>query len=68
MVIVQKQQPRTVAEAAVALNVSPSTIRSWVFQRRIGCVRLGRAVRIPGAEIDRLLEAGFVPAKAERVR
>ncbi len=68
MKMFEKQQPRTVAEAAVALSVSVSTVRSWVFQRRIGCVRLGRSVRIPDAEIDRLLEAGFVPARGESAR
>ena len=68
MTLSEKQQPRTVAEVALALNLSVSTIRSWIFQRRIGCVRMGRAVRIPDAEINRLLEAGFVPAKVERAR
>lgn len=55
--------PRTVEQAADELNVAKSTIRAWIGQRRIGCVRLGRSVRIPAAEINRLLESGFVPAK-----
>ena len=55
--------PRTVVQAAEALNVSNSTIRAWIVQRRLGFVRLGRAVRIPAEEIERLLQAGFVPAK-----
>ena len=59
-------QPRTVSEAAQELNLQPSTMRAWIAQRRIGHVRLGRAVRIPAAEIQRLLEAGYVPAERSR--
>ena len=58
------KQPRTVQQAAMELNVSVSTIRAWIGQRRIGHVRLGRAVRIPTMEIARLLENGFSPAKS----
>ena len=55
-------QPRTVEQAAEELNLSKATIRAWVSQRRLGHVRLGRAIRIPVAEIRRVLEAGYVPA------
>ena len=55
--------PRTVEQAAEELNVAQSTIRAWIGQRRLGHVRLGRAVRIPASEIQRLLEIGFVPAR-----
>ena len=57
------KNPRTVDEAADELAVSPFTIRSWIGQRRIGHVRLGRSIRIPAAEIQRLLEDGFHPAR-----
>lgn len=60
---VADRRPRTVKQAAEELNVSVSTIRAWIGQRRIGCLRLGRAVRIPTSEIARLLEAGFLPAR-----
>ena len=56
-------QPRTIDEAAEELNLSPHTIRAWIAQRRLGCVRLGRAVRVPREEIDRLLMSGRVPAE-----
>ena len=59
-------KPRTVEQAADELNVATSTIRAWIAQRRLGHVRLGRAVRIPAAEIQRLLEAGYVPAERAR--
>lgn len=59
---------RTVEQAAVDLCVSVHTIRAWIARRKIGCVRLGRAVRIPESEITRLIEQGTVPALDERRR
>jgi excisionase family DNA binding protein len=58
--------PRKVAEAAAELNLSPATIRAWIAQRRIGHVRLGRSVRIPCHEIQRILEAGYMPPDHRR--
>lgn len=58
----RERSPRTVEQAAEDLNLSPSTVRAWIAQRRLGFIRLGRAVRIPSAEIDRVLNDGFVPA------
>ena len=55
-------QPRTVEQTAEELNLSRATIRAWIAQRRLGHVRLGRSVRIPAAEIRRVLEVGYVPA------
>lgn len=52
----------TVRQAAEGLGLSIHTLRAWIYQRRIGVVRLGRSVRIPTDEIERLLERGFVPA------
>ena len=52
----------TVKQAATELNVSVHTIRAWLARRRLGYVRLGRAIRIPAAELDRLVERGTVPA------
>ena len=58
--------PLTVKETATEFNVSPFTVRAWIAQRRLGHVKLGRAIRVPRAEIARLLETGFRPAKRER--
>jgi excisionase family DNA binding protein len=58
-------QPRTVEEAANELNLSKATIRAWIAQRRLGHVRLGRAIRVPVAEIRRVLEAGYVPPQRD---
>ena len=57
---------RTVAEAARDLNVSVHTIRAWIARRKLGCVRLGRAVRVPASEITRLVEKGTIPAIEDR--
>jgi excisionase family DNA binding protein len=54
--------PRTVAEAAAELGLSTHTIRAWIAQRRIGHIKLGRAVRVPESEIRRLLERATVSA------
>ena len=55
-------QPLTISQAAVALNLSPHTIRAWITQRRLSHIRLGRVIRIPGSEVERLLRDGLVPA------
>ena len=56
------ERPRTVAEAADELGLSVYTIRAWIASRRIGHIRLGRAIRVPADELRRILEAGTVPA------
>jgi excisionase family DNA binding protein len=53
----------TVPEAADHLGLRPSTLRAWIAARRIGFVRLGRAIRIPASEVERLVDAGFVAAR-----
>lgn len=55
-----------VPDASDRLGVSPLTIYKWTAQRRIGCVRLGRAVRIRESEIKRLIEEGTRPARRQR--
>jgi excisionase family DNA binding protein len=59
------EQPRTVADAASELGLSVHTIRAWVTARRIAHIRLGRSIRIPAAEIRRLIEKNTVPAIEE---
>lgn len=59
------ERPRTVCEAAEELGLSVHTIRAWVANRRIAHLRLGRAIRIPAAEIRRVIEKSTVPAVRE---
>lgn len=53
-----------VPEAAKALNVTEKSIWCWIYQRRIGIVRLGRSVRIKQLEIDRFISEGEIPARS----
>jgi excisionase family DNA binding protein len=62
----KSQQPLTVKEAAAVLGLSTHTIRSWVFHRKLGFVRLGRAIRIMPEEIERVICNGTVPARSKR--
>ncbi len=58
--------PRTVHEAAQELGLSVHTVRAWIAQRRIAHIRLGRAVRIPYSEIERLLRDNTIPIAPRR--
>ena len=51
----RRERPRTVQEAADELGLSVHTIRAWIASRRLSHLRLGRAIRIPAAEIRKLL-------------
>jgi excisionase family DNA binding protein len=59
------ERPRTVGEAAEELGLSVHTIRAWIAARRLAHVRLGRAIRVPAAEIRRVLERSAVSAVEE---
>ena len=50
-------------EAAERLGLKLSTLRFWVWQRKIEVVRVGRAVRVREDAIERLIVKGTVPAK-----
>lgn len=58
----QSQRRLTITEAADYLGVRPSTVRQWVWRRRIDTVRIGRLVRIPQAALDKIVEEGTTPA------
>ncbi len=59
----------TVQEVAEALRVQPATIRAWILRRtRINSVRVGRAVRVPEAEVERLLRNGLRPARKPQAK
>jgi excisionase family DNA binding protein len=52
-----------VPEFAESLNVHVSTVRGWILKRRITTVRVGRSVRVPASEVERMITAGTVPAR-----
>jgi excisionase family DNA binding protein len=49
-------------QAARVLNVSVSAIRKWQREGRLAIVKLGSSVRVPMADLKRLIEAHTVPA------
>jgi excisionase family DNA binding protein len=55
-------------QAADLLGMRPVTVRMWAATRRIGRVKLSRAVRIPESEVNRLIERNLIPALPERER
>ena len=53
----------TVPEAADRLRLQPSTVRKWLFERRLAYVRVGRrAVRIREGDIEKLICENYTPA------
>ena len=57
------QQLLTVHEFAKALNVTPACIRRWIMERKVVTIKLGRLVRIPPDEVQRLIQIGIRPAE-----
>lgn len=51
--------------AAAFLGLKPSTLRAYVLRRRIPYVKIGRAVRIKTSDLEKVVEAGTVPAKQD---
>lgn len=58
----------TVRDAAERLSLSQATLRVWIAARRIACIRLGRAVRIPISEVMRLEAVGLTPARRKIIQ
>jgi len=53
----------TIPEFATALRVKPSCVRRWLLEEKITSIHVGRLVRIPASEVDRLIQAGTRPAR-----
>ena len=60
-----EKQLRSVDQVAKSLTVKESTIRSWIFQRRIPTKKIGRCVRIEQSVVDKILEEGLESVKPE---
>jgi excisionase family DNA binding protein len=54
-----------VRDAARPLGIEEKTLRVWMASGKIGFVRLGRSVRVPLSEINRVISSGFQPAKGD---
>jgi excisionase family DNA binding protein len=57
---------KTLRQVADQLNLSIHTIRAWVAQRRLRYVKLGRSVRVPEEEVERVIQRGDVPTRPSR--
>jgi excisionase family DNA binding protein len=55
-----------VNEFAERLDVTPACVRRWLLERKIVSTRIGRLVRIPASEVQRLIESGLRPARPAR--
>lgn len=64
-----KNQPLTllsVPQFADALGVTSACIRRWILERKITVVKLGRLVRVPAGEVERLVNSGLRQAREVR--
>ena len=50
----------TIPQAAKALGLTESTLRSWILNRRIAYAKLGKSVRISEAEVERVISESTV--------
>ena len=50
----------SILETAEYLNTTERMIRRLIAERRIGCVRLGRPIRIPMSAIEEFVKGGTV--------
>jgi excisionase family DNA binding protein len=58
----------SIVEFAEALGVTVACCRRWILERRVTFTKIGRLVRIPAAEVDRLIAEGLHPAKSRRAQ
>jgi len=56
----------SVPQVAERLNVTRACIRRWILERRLAVVKVGRLVRIPLSEVERLIDSGLRPARPVR--
>ena len=52
-----------IREFCDALGLTEAAVRRWISTRRIATVKVGRLVRIPNAELQRIIQIGLRPAR-----
>ena len=62
----ERREWLTVNEFAEALGITAACVRRWLLERRISSTRIGKLVRIPANEINRLVDSGLRPARPAR--
>lgn len=53
----------TYEQAAERLTVSPRTVQSLVYQRKLLSVKVGGARRVPASAVDEFIAAGIAAAR-----
>jgi excisionase family DNA binding protein len=61
-----KQTLVSVPQFANTLGITVSCVRRWILLRKINTIKVGRLVRIPCSEINRLIDIGLRPARPGR--
>ena len=64
--MVESNNLLTIPEFAAALRVKPSCVRRWIGESKVTFVHVGRLVRIPASEVERIISAGTHPAANRR--
>ena len=57
----QTSKLNSLPQAAARLGISVKCLRSWIYRRSIEYVKVGRAVRISDATIERIINRGTMP-------
>lgn len=52
-------------EGSEATRLSIHTLRAWIYQRRLPCVRLGRRVLLRREDLEALISKNVVEAKED---
>lgn len=52
----------TLAEFCQPLHITIACARRWIMERKITTVKIGRLVRIPQSELERIVKNGMRPA------
>ncbi len=55
----------TIREASERLGLRESTLRKWLFQKRIAYCKLGRSVRLPANVVEKMIRESYHEAMAE---
>ena len=53
-----------VPDAAALLGLKPATVRAWLLQGKLPCIRLSaRAIRFRRSDIEEIISQGFIGAR-----
>jgi excisionase family DNA binding protein len=58
----------TIDEAARLLRLKPSTIRDWLYKRRIAFVKLGGRVFLRRGDVESLIAQSIIPAHTPAIQ